>query len=151
MATGGEVLSAGRDIINAIRQEQATPPPAIATLGLDAAHRWITRLENGEVDLTWEFDRAYTNIEGAMLCSWTTALADQALFFAGMTLCDEGEQTRMSTLTLCCLANITTGPVRIQARVQGRTGDRIASSCSFVLPDGSTAAVVTAVLEVVPG
>jgi acyl-coenzyme A thioesterase PaaI-like protein len=139
----------GPALIDAIRGERAEPPPGIRTLGLDAAHRWITRLEGGEVDLTWAFDAAYTNAEGAVLCSWTTALADQALFFAATSLCQAGEQTRMGSLSLVCLENITSGPVDIAARVNGRSADRMTGTCTFTLPDGVMAAVVTAVIDVV--
>lgn len=142
-------MTHGPALIDAIRGEKAEPPPGIKTLGLDAAHRWISRLEGGEVDMTWAFDPAYTNTEGAVLCSWTTALADQALFFAATSLCLPGEKTRMALLSLVCLENIISGPVTIAARVPGRFADRMTGTCTFTPPDGVIAAVVTAVIDVV--
>jgi acyl-coenzyme A thioesterase PaaI-like protein len=143
-------VTTGRDIVRAIRREEHPAPPGIITLGLDRAHRWITRLGDGEADLSWTFDAAYTDDGGALLSSWTAAVADQALFFAGMTLCADGQRTRTSSLAVSCLADIYAGPVSIRARVQGRSGDRMAGTCALVVPDGSTAALVTAVLDVVP-
>lgn len=136
--------------VGAIRARQAEPPPGIRALGLDVVHRWITRLEPGEVDLAWEVDGTHANLEGAVLCSWTTALADQALFFAGTSLCADGEQTRMAQLSLTCVENIRRGPVGIEGRVLRRDGNRMLGTCTFTSADGAVLAHVTATLDVVP-
>ena len=143
-------MSDGMSVIAAIRAEQAEPPSGIRTLGLDVVHRWITHLGPGAVDLEWEVDHAYSNLEGAVLCSWSTALADQALFFAATTLCRAGERTRMAQLTLSCLQNLTQGTVLIAARILPRSGDRLVGTCTFTTDDESVAVLVTAVMDIVP-
>ena len=143
-------MTNGMDMIRAIREERAAPPSGIATLGLDRTHRWITALEPGHVELEWEVDDAHLNLEGAVICPWTAALADQALFFASSSLCGEGEGTRMADLHVRCLENMTGGTVTIDARIQRRVGNRMYGICDFVTADGALAAQTTAVIDVIP-
>lgn len=141
-------MTSGRELVELIRAEKADPPSDIRTLGLDRAHTWITKMEPGHVELEWEVGEDHLNLEGAVICSWTAALADQALFFASNTLCAKGEGTRMSDLRLSCLRNITGGKVRIDARVRERVDDTMFCVCEFVGDDGLLYVQVTAVVDV---
>lgn len=144
-------MATGMELVEDIRAERADPPSGIRTLALDGTHRWIRRLEPGRVELEWDIDREHDNLEGAVICSWTTAVADQAIFFAGTSLCREGEGTRMADLRLRCLRNIVDGPVTITSEILDRVDDRMFAICRFVLPGGELAAEVTATLDVVRG
>src|SRR4051812_13314317 len=97
------------EMIAAIRAERADPPSGIRTLGLEGTHRWLTVLEPGHATFEWPVDEAHSNLEGAVICTWTAALGDQVLFFATNTLCEDGEQTRMVRFSLDCLEPITDG------------------------------------------
>lgn len=142
-------MATGMDLVNAIREERADPPSGIRTLGLDRTHRWLTVVEPGHVEMRWEVDDAYFNLESAVICSWTVALADQALFFAGNTLCGEGEGTRMASLGLDCIHNISSGVVTIDARIRERADDRMFGVCDFLLDDGRLAASVVGTMDVI--
>lgn len=139
----------GMDLINAIREERADPPAGIRTLGLDGTQRWITELSPGRVVFTWTVDPAYFNNEGAVICTWTAAMGDQALFLASNTLCGEGETTRMVEFTLGCLSNITHGDLTMTGVIDRRIDDKMWGTCSFVDGDGNLAARMTARLDVV--
>jgi acyl-coenzyme A thioesterase PaaI-like protein len=139
----------GMELVEAIRAERADPPSGISTLGLDKTHRWITSVEPGRVTLSWEVDDAYLNLEGAVICVWTAALADQAMFFATNTLCAEGEGTRMADLHLRVITNVTGGTLDIDARVLERVGDRMHAVCDFRDESGALTAQVTAVVDVI--
>jgi len=139
----------GMALVDAIREERTEPPSGIRTLGLDATHRWLRSVEPGHVVLDWAVDDAYLNLEGAVLCSWMSALGDQALFFAASTVCGEGEGTRMAEFGVRLLENITAGTVAIEARIVRRVGDRLFGECSFTVGD-DVAALMTATIEVVP-
>lgn len=141
-------MTSGLELVELIRSERAQPPSGIRTLGLDKAHTWIRKVEPGHVELKWEVDADHLNLEGAVICSWIAALADQGLFFASNTLCAEGEGTRMSDLRLSCLRNITGGEVRIDARVRERVDDTMFCTCEFLGEDGLLYAQVTAVVDV---
>ena len=139
----------GMEFIDAIRHERTEPPAGIKTLGLDRTHRWITNLGPGRVELTWPVDPAYFNLEHAVICSWTAALGDQAIFLAATTLCQEGESTRMVEFSVSCLSNLTSGDVRITGLVDRQVEDRMFASCTFVDDQGQLAARMTATLDVV--
>jgi acyl-coenzyme A thioesterase PaaI-like protein len=139
----------GMELIDAIRQERSDPPSGIRTLGLDVTHRWLTQLERGRARFTWTVDPAYLNLEGAVICSWTTALADQALFFASNTLCEGGEGTRMADLHLTVFTDMTDGVIDIDASITERVGDRMFGTCTFTREDGTVAARVTAMIDVI--
>ena len=139
----------GMELIDAIRQERSEPPSGIRTLGLDGTHRWLTDLKPGVAEFAWEVDPAYLNLEGAVICSWTTALADQALFFASNTICQAGEGTRMADLHLKVFTDMKEGTVAIRAAITERIGDRMFGLCTFTLEDGTVAAQVTVTIDVV--
>jgi acyl-coenzyme A thioesterase PaaI-like protein len=141
-------MTSGPELIELIRAEKAEPPSGIRTLGLDRAHRWLTVVEPGHVELEWEVDGDHLNLEEAVICSWVAALADQAMFFASNTLCADGEGTRMSDLHLRCVRNITGGTVRIDARVRERVDDTMVCTCQLVGDDGLLYADVTAMIDV---
>jgi len=142
-------MATGMELIDRIRAGEAAPPSGITTLGLDRTHHWITHLSPGHVVLEWPVDDAHMNLEGAVICPWTAALADQALFLASNTLCGEGEGTRMADLHVRAIRNMTGGTVTIDARIESRAGDRMFCSCDFRLPDGELAAQVSAVIDVI--
>ena len=139
----------GMDLVNAIRTEQAEPPDGIKTLGLDTTHHWITDLSPGRVVFKWTVDPAYFNLEGAVICSWTTAVGDQALFLASNTLCAQGEGTRMAQFSLENLSNITHGDLTITGLIDRRVGDRMWGTCTFVDSDGNLAARMNAQLDII--
>ncbi len=139
----------GMDLINAIRAEKAEPPAGIRTLALDRTHRWITDLSPGRVVFTWTVDPAYFNLEGAVICSWTAAVGDQALFLASNTLCGPGEGTRMAQFSLENLSNITHGELTITGVIERRVDKRIWGTCTFVDSDGNLAAKMTAQLDII--
>jgi acyl-coenzyme A thioesterase PaaI-like protein len=136
-------MISGLDLVNAIREERSTPPSGITTLGLDRTHKWLERVEPGHVVMSWLVDDAYLNLEGSVICSWIIALADQALFFAGNTVCQEGEGTRMVELNASMISNISSGTVRIDARIDRRVENRMFGICTFTV-DGALAARITA-------
>ncbi len=142
-------MSTGMELLEAIRAERADPPSGIRTLGLDVTHRWITSLSPGRVQFAWPIDDHHFNLEAAVICSWTVAVADQALFFAGTSLCGEGEGTRMADLHLQAIANIESGPVSVDAVIDQRIGNRMFATCTMTLPDGTVAARVVATLDVI--
>lgn len=142
-------MATGMELVNAIRAGEAAPPPGIATLGLDRTHHWITSLEPGRVELVWQVEPAYANLEGAVLCSWLVALADQALFFAAKSLCGEAEETRMSALTFEALENVYAGELAILGVIDDRKADAFSGVCTMTLPDGTVAARVSATISVV--
>lgn len=141
-------MATGMEFVDLIRSEKSEPPPGIRTLGLDRTHHWITAVEPGHVELVWEVDADYLNLEGSVICSWTTALADQALFFVSNTLCAEGEGTRTADLRIRCLRNITGGKVRIDARVREPGDDTMFCTAELVGDDASRCAHVTAVIDI---
>lgn len=138
----------GMELIDAIRRQEAEPPSGIRTLGLDRTHHWLTKVEPGVVELVWDVEPAYQNLEGAVICSWIAALADQALFFASDTLCGAGESTRMRSLQMECLHNITDGSVRIVGTVRGRTDDDLWCTCEFFDASDELLAHVSATIEI---
>ena len=142
-------MSTGVEKIQAICDERADPPSGIRTLGLDGTHKWITTLEPGHVEFTWPIDERHHNLEGAVICSWTIAVADQAMFFAGLTLCGEGEATRMSDLHFQAIDNITSGPMSVDARIERRIEDRMYGTCTIRDLHGQVAARAAIVLDVV--
>lgn len=139
----------GMDLVQAIREERSDPPAGIRTLQLDRTHHWITDISPGRVVFEWEVEPAYFNLEGAVICSWTAAVGDQALFFAANTLCTEGEGTRMATFSLDCLSNITGGTLVITGVVDRRVDDAMWGTCTFEDADGNLAARMTARLDIV--
>lgn len=141
-------MGTGMQLVDAIREGRSDPPAGITTLGLDRTHHWLTTVEPGHVELTWDVEPAYFNLDGAVICSWIVALADQALFFAGQTLCAEGEGTRMASLGLDCIENIGEGALSIVAHVDERVGDRLHATCEMRTADQRLAARVTAVIDV---
>lgn len=138
----------GMELIEAIRAERADPPSGIVTLGLAGTHHWLTDLGPGHAVFEWPVDDAHANLEGAVICSWTMALGDQVLFFASNTLCGDGESTRMIRCALDCLEPITGGILRIDGRVEERTGDQLTCRCEYHLEDGTLAAVLTAIIDI---
>lgn len=136
------------ELIELIRTERADPPSGIRTMGLDRTHRWITELAPGRVVMAWLVDDLHDNLEGAVICSWLVAIADQALFFASNTLCGEGEGTRTEMIALASHHNVTGGTVQVAASIDDREGDQMAGSCSFTLEDGTLAATVTATISI---
>lgn len=141
--------TSGMKLLDDIRAGRADAPAGIKTLGLEGTHRLVTRWEPGAVDMLWPVDGAYANLEGATICSWLTALADQALFFASNTLCVEGETTRTLELSLTNLRNVTGGELRLEARILGRGDDRMIGTCTMRDADGELAAVVNVTIGVV--
>jgi len=141
-------MTTGMQMIEAIRAERAAPPSGIHTLGLDVTHRWITDIGPGHVTFAWPVGAEHFNLEQSVICSWTAAIADQAIFFATNTLCDDGEGTRTTDLHLRALHNIGEGMVTVEARVRDRAPDRMYATCDFTLADGRLAAQVTATLDV---
>lgn len=131
-------------MVQDIRDEKAVPPAGISTLGLNVTHRWLTLVEPGHVVLAWPVDPAYFNLEGAVICSWTVALADQALFFAAQTLCGDGEGTRMQSLELTVGVPMTSGVITIDGRVLERSGDILSCVCEMRSSEGDLGATVTA-------
>lgn len=142
-------MPTGMDLIEAIKREEHDPPAGIATLGLAGTHRWLTELAPGRAAFSWPVDPAYANLEGAVICSWTVALADQALFFAGQTLCGEGTTTRMRSLQLDCVRNIDQGEVEIVATIDEQLSDKLFGRCEFRASDGSLLARVAATIDLV--
>lgn len=141
-------MATGMDLVNAIRDGKAEPPSGIRTLELDRTHHWITSLEPGHIVLEWPYEDRYENLEGAVICVWIAALADQALFLASNTLCGEGEGTRMADFHLRLVRGITEGPVTIDARIRDRVGDQMVCQCEFLTSDGQLAATVDAIIDV---
>lgn len=142
-------MSYGMDLIQDIRAGRATPPSGIVALGLDGSHRWLTTIEPGRAVMRWPVDAGHLNLEGAVICSWIVAIADQAMFFASNTLCQEGESTRTTDLQLRCIHNITDGLVTVTATVRERVDDRLYCWCEFILDGGRLAAAVTATIDIV--
>lgn len=140
-------MSTGMELVDAIRAERAKPPSGISTLELDRTHRWLTEVEPGRVVMIWKVEDRYANLEGAVICSWLVALADQALFFASNTICGEGESTRMRDLQFRHLRNIMAGSVTIEAVIDDRVDDDMIGRCSFTTDD-ELAAVVDVRIEV---
>jgi len=136
------------DLVNAIRSGQAVPPAGISTLGLDSTHEWLTTVEPGHIEMTWDVETRYFNLEHGVICSWLVALADQALFFATQTLCGDGESTRMASLQLDCIRSIGGGRLVIEARVNERVQDRFYCQCTMSTDDGLSARL-SAVVDVV--
>jgi acyl-coenzyme A thioesterase PaaI-like protein len=141
-------MQTGMDLVNAIRSGQARPPAGISTLGLDSTHEWLTTVEPGHIEMTWDVETRYFNLENAVICSWLVALADQALFFATQTLCGDGESTRMASLQLDCVRSISGGKLKIVARVIERVHDRFYCECTMSTDDG-LGARVSAIVDVV--
>lgn len=139
----------GMDLIRDIREERATPPSGIVTLGLDGSHRWLTDVEPGRAEMRWPVDSAHLNLEDAVICSWIVAVADQAMFFASNSVCQYGEFTRTTELQLRCLQNITAGDATVVATVRQRVDDRLHCACDVFISDGSLAATVTATIDVI--
>lgn len=139
----------GMDLIHDIQNGRAAPPSGIIALGLDGSHQWLTRIEHGWAVMRWPVDATHLNLEGAVICSWTVALADQAMFFASNSVCQDGESTRTADLQLRCLHNIMDGLVTITAQVRDRVDDRLYCTCEFVLDDGRLGAAVTATIDIV--
>ena len=142
-------MTTGPELIDLIRAEKSSPPSGIRTLGLDQTHRWLDSVEPGRVALTWTVDDRYLNLEGAVICSWIVALADQAIFYAGMTLCGENEVTRMVDIRLTTVENINSGDVSIIATVDGRSGDDLLCTCDFRSSEGVLLARIAATVTVV--
>jgi acyl-coenzyme A thioesterase PaaI-like protein len=136
------------ELVAAIRAEKAEPPAGIATLRLDQTHRWITALEPGHVELMWDVQPEYANLEGAVICSWLAALADQALFFASRTLCGEGEETRTRRLSLDYAENVYDGQVTIRADIGRREGSALHGTCVMTV-EGREVVRVDALIDVI--
>lgn len=139
----------GMALIEAIRGGSVTPPSGISTMGLDGTHRWITGLEPGKVTMEWEVDPGYLNLEGAVMCTWLAAMADQAVFFASNSLCDQGEGTRMASFHLDVARNVGGGRLRLEADVLNRMGDRMTARCELHDDAGDLVAVFSATLDVI--
>lgn len=139
----------GMALVEAIRDGSVTPPSGISTMGLDRTHQWITGLEPGRVTMEWEVDPAYLNLEGAVMCTWLAAMADQAVFFASNAACREGEGTRMASFHLDVARNIGGGSLRLEAEVLNRMGDRMTARCELFDAAGQLAAVFNATLDVI--
>lgn len=137
------------DLIQDIREERAVPPSGITALGLAGSHRWLTSLEPGRVEMRWPVDALHLNLENAVICSWIVAVADQAMFFASNSVCEDGESTRTADLQLRCVQNITAGVATLVASVRQRVEDRLHCACDVFLEDGSLAATVSATIDVV--
>jgi len=137
------------NLVNDIRAGRVVPPSGISTLGLDTTHHWLISVEPGEVTMVWTVDPAYFNLDGAVICSWLIALADQALFFASNAACAEGESTRMRKLRFETEHNITGGDVTITGTITEREDDQMTGSCVFRLEDGRVAATVEAMIQVI--
>jgi len=142
-------MSTGIELVEDIRAGRATPPSGITTLGLDRTHEWLTVVESGHVVLEWPVDTDHSNLEGAVISVWLTALADQTLFFATQTVCGPGEGTRMASLQLDCIENVTEGTLTVDGRVDQRSADRLHCTCEMRRDDGVLAARVTAVIDVI--
>jgi len=136
------------DLIRDIREGRGSPPSGIVALGLDGSHRWLTNVAPGKAEMKWPVDDAHMNLEGAVICSWIVALADQAMFFASNSVCLEGESTRTADLQLRCVRNITGGMVTIEATVREQVGDRLFCECEFESEDGLLVALVNATIDV---
>jgi acyl-coenzyme A thioesterase PaaI-like protein len=137
------------ELIEAIRAGRGEPPSGIRTLGLDETHRWLDFVEPGHVQFTWAVDDAHRNLEGAVICSWIVALADQAVFLATQTLCADGEGTRMAALELKAVRNVSDGRLSFEARVEARTADRFYCTCRVSSDSEDLAALVTAEVDII--
>lgn len=137
----------GMELIEMIRAGKASPPSGIATLGLDRTHRWDLTVSPGQASFRWAVDERYLNLDDAVICSWLVALADQALFFAGTSLCADGESTRMDQISLRCFEDVKDGDVEFSARIDRRAGDRLFGTCDIAV-GGALKAQVTATLDV---
>lgn len=141
-------MTAGMKLIQSIKDGTQKPPAGIKTLRLDLGPEWIDHFEPGFARFYWNADPAYYNLEDAVICSWLGCLADQATFYATNTLTEEGEVTRVVTSQMSFFENITTGRIRIESRVQGRSGDTMTTIVHFYLPDDRVAAMAVFVSRI---
>lgn len=145
---GTETVTAGMDIIQAIKDGTQAPPAGIVTLGLDGGERWIADFGPGHAQVRWDVDPAYFNLEGAVICSWLGCLADQAIFYATNTLLDAGKVTRIATMNMTYGDPVTGGTVLIDARVINHDDGQLISEARFTCA-GKLVALATAVSRIV--
>lgn len=119
----------GAELLQAILDERADPPSGIATLGLAGTHRWLTEIAPGRAVFAWPVGTSHHNLEGNVLCSWTVAVADQALFLAGCGLMHDGETTRMQHLSFSSEQEFGSGVVTVDATAR-RDGDVVHGRCT---------------------
>ena len=138
----------GMELVEAIREGKPDPPSGIESLGLTGSHQWLTEIAPGAATMRMPFSEAHLNLEGALICSWLIAVADQAMFFASNAACASGEMTRMRRLTYEVMDDITGGEVTFAARVAERKGDLMLCECQIINVEGREAARVAAQIEV---
>jgi|GEM_PF-5951850 len=138
----------GAELLQAIIDERAAPPTGITTLNLAGTHRWLTSIAPGRAVFAWPVGSSHHNLEGNVLCSWTMAVADQAMFLAGCGLMGEGETTRMQHFSFSSVQEFGSGVVTVEAIVT-REGAIAHGRCVFTDERGEHLASVLATFAVI--
>ena len=126
--------------LDALVAGRADPPPVVRTLKLGLLDAW----EPGLVRKVWRPDPDVLQADGTMFGSYLSALADQVLAFAAMTVVPADQAFRTINLSVQFLKLARGEPIDIEARVVAQSRSLITVDASFKRLDGELLCRATA-------
>ena len=115
-------------------------PPSVETLELPRPSRW----EPGKIWTEWQVDPRMFHGHGALFGGYLAALADNALALAALSVLHDDEHFTTSDLRVSFFRAISSGTLRIEARVVHRGKSMIHVEVDFIRDDDKLAAKATA-------
>ena len=131
--------------------DEAIPLTAVhARLGLGRLKSWRT----GFVEKEWRVDPEVCTGTGtgaqAVFGGYISALADQILSWAAMTVVDDSHFFRTSSLQVSFFRPVSGGSLRIEGRVVNQSSSLLHCEADFLREDGKLAAKAAAVQVLTP-
>ncbi|MBI5844196.1 MAG: PaaI family thioesterase [Deltaproteobacteria bacterium] len=115
-------------------------PPHAVNLKLPPIDGW----EPGRVWFTWTVDPAFMNPAGTLFGGYLSALADQILAFAVMTVLGPEEMFTTSDLRMSFFRPVTGGRLYVEGRVINRSRHMAHLAADFIREDRKAVATATA-------
>ncbi len=126
--------------LDALTDQKTKLPPVITTLQLGGLDSWSP----GHVKKTWTPTPDLLNGDGTMFGGYISALADQILAFAAMTVVPNDAHFRTSNLAVNFIRLSRANLITIEAKVVSQTRQVITTSAEFHRDDGKLFATATA-------
>lgn len=129
-------MSHWQDRLAALVAGDAVLPPVTIWLAMGALDHW----EPGYARKSWTPVPELLHADGFLFGGYYGALADQMGTFAAMTVLEDGEAMRTSSLTIDYFRPVAEGPVTIEGRVANKSRQLLHVDVTFTRPDGKQAA-----------
>jgi uncharacterized protein (TIGR00369 family) len=127
-----------RQRLDELVSKRAVLPPVVQTMKLGALDTW----GEGWIRKIWNPSAEVLNSDGSMFGGYISALGDQALAFATMTVIPGNMTFRTANLNVSFIRVAKDHPLVIEARVVSQTKTMISARSEFRRDDGELIAEV---------